>query len=281
MKFRKINNTNNAVVGMISAILIIGLLVMVLGYVNYSYVPQWIENEEASHMDLVSNQFSQLKYALDIQSIVGDDTAITSPIQLSRNEIPFLDPYISFGTLNVNSDVLTLVIEDNTNTYYNFTTDSIKFSSQNIYFVNQDYIYEAGALILSQDDTSVMKGKPSIIITDYGKNFTISFINISGISSKTYAAGYGTYPISTKALNSNNNDYFIEDIEKLTIYTDYPNAWFNIFNDSLIYSGFNYSILPLDDTNKVIIEFNDTSGDGYDLILKEIEISTQVAWGLV
>ena len=86
---------------------------------------------------------------------------------------------------------------------------------------------------------------------------------------------------NTKALNSNNNDYFIEDIEKLTIYTDYPNAWFNIFNDSLIYSGFNYSILPLDDTNMVIIEFNDTSGDGYDLMLKEIEISTQVAWGLV
>jgi len=281
MKFHNITKSNNAVVGMISAILLIGLLIMVLSFVNYSYVPRWVENEESSHMEMVSNQFAQLKYALDIQSLINDNTALTTSIKLSRDEIPFLDPYRNFGSITVKPDRCTFAIMDNNSNYNNFTTDSIEFSSQNLYFVNQDYIFEAGAIILAQSNSSVMKGQPSITVTEYGKNLSITFVNITGVRGKSFASGIGTYPIYTRVLSTNDQFTTIENVEKLTVFTNYPKAWYTIFNDSLVYSGFNYSLIPLDTSNRVIIDFDNVPTDNYNIIIKEVKISAQIAWGIV
>jgi len=281
MKFHNITKSNNAVVGMISAILLIGLLIMVLSFVNYSYVPRWVENEESSHMEMVSNQFAQLKYALDIQSLINDNTALTTSIKLSRDEIPFLDPYRNFGSITVKPDRCTFAIMDNNSNYNNFTTDSIEFSSQNLYFVNQDYIFEAGAIILAQSNSSVMKGQPSITVTEYGKNLSITFVNITGVRGKSFASGIGTYPIYTRVLSTNDQFTTIENVEKLTVFTNYPKAWYTIFNDSLVYSGFNYSLNPLDANNRVIVDFDNVPTDDYNIIIKEVKISAQIAWGIV
>jgi hypothetical protein len=281
MKYYKIKKSNDAVVGMISAILLIGLLIMVLSFVNYSYVPQWVENEESSHMEMVSNQFAQLKYAIDIQSLINDNTALTTSIKLSRDEIPFLDPYRNFGSITVKTDRCTFVILDNNGNYYNFTTDSIEFSSQNLYYVNQNYIFEAGAIILAQSNSSVMKGQPSINVIEYGKNLSITFVNITGVRGKSFASGIGTYPIYTRVLNTNDQFTTIENVDKLTVLTNYPKAWYTIFNDSLLYSGFNYYINPLDINNRVIVDFGSVPSDDYNIILKEVKISAQIAWGIV
>jgi len=281
MKYHNITKSNDAVVGMISAILLIGLLIMVLSFVNYSYVPRWVENEESSHMEMVSNQFAQLKYALDIQSLISDNTALTTSIKLSRDEIPFLDPYRNFGSITVKPDRCTFVIMDNNSNYNNFTTDSIEFSSQNLYYVNQDYIFEAGAIILAQSNSSVMKGQPSITVTEYGKNLSITFVNITGVRGKSFASGIGTYPIHTRVLSTNDQFTTIENVEKLTVLTNYPKAWYTIFNDSLIYSGLNYSLNPLDSNNRVIVEFDNVPADNYNIIIKEVKISAQIAWGIV
>jgi len=281
MKFHNITKSNNAVVGMISAILLIGLLIMVLSFVNYSYVPRWVENEESSHMEMVSNQFAQLKYALDIQSLINDNTALTTSIKLSRDEIPFLDPYRNFGSITVKPDRCTFAIMDNNSNYNNFTTDSIEFSSQNLYFVNQDYIFEAGAIILAQSNSSVMKGQPSVTVTEYGKNLSITFVNITGVRGKSFASGIGTYPIYTRVLSTNDQFTTIENVEKLTVFTNYPKAWYTIFNDSLVYSGFNYSLNPLDANNRVIVDFDNVPTDDYNIIIKEVKISAQIAWGIV
>ena len=281
MKYHNITKSNDAVVGMISAILLIGLLIMVLSFVNYSYVPRWVENEESSHMEMVSNQFAQLKYALDIQSLINDNTALTTSIKLSRDEIPFLDPYRNFGSITVKPDRCTFAIMDNNSNYNNFTTDSIEFSSQNLYFVNQDYIFEAGAIILAQSNSSVMKGQPSITVTEYGKNLSITFVNITGVRGKSFASGLGTYPIYTRVLSTNDQFTTIENVEKLTVFTNYPKAWYTIFNDSLVYSGFNYSLIPLDTSNRVIIDFDNVPTDNYNIIIKEVKISAQIAWGIV
>ena len=281
MKFHNITKSNNAVVGMISAILLIGLLIMVLSFVNYSYVPRWVENEESSHMEMVSNQFAQLKYALDIQSLINDNTALTTSIKLSRDEIPFLDPYRNFGSITVKPDRCTFAIMDNNSNYNNFTTDSIEFSSQNLYFVNQDYIFEAGAIILAQSNSSVMKGQPSITVTEYGKNLSITFVNVTGVRGKSFASGIGTYPIYTRVLSTNDQFTTIENVEKLTVFTNYPKAWYTIFNDSLVYSGFNYSLNPLDANNRVIVDFDNVPTDDYNIIIKEVKISAQIAWGIV
>ena len=95
IKIKKIKNSNDAVVGIIAAFLITGLIVLVFSIIQTVYIPQWMEEKEADHMEMVADQFSRLKFAIDTQSTIGlHDRSINIPIStsitLGNKEIPFL-----------------------------------------------------------------------------------------------------------------------------------------------------------------------------------------------
>ncbi|PNX50760.1 MAG: hypothetical protein BV458_12670, partial [Thermoplasmata archaeon M9B2D] len=60
--------TDSAVVGIVTAILLIGLVVLVLSIVQTVYVPQIMEQREAEHMDMVALQFAFLTSVIDNQA---------------------------------------------------------------------------------------------------------------------------------------------------------------------------------------------------------------------
>ena len=68
MKIKKFKNSDDAVVGIIVAILLIGLIILVISILQTVFIPNWMKQIEAEHMDEVADQFSQLKFAIDIQS---------------------------------------------------------------------------------------------------------------------------------------------------------------------------------------------------------------------
>ena len=59
---RKIKKMDGAVVGIIATFLITGLIVIVISLIQTVYIPKWMEQTEADHMEVVSDQFSQLKF---------------------------------------------------------------------------------------------------------------------------------------------------------------------------------------------------------------------------
>ena len=63
--------TDSAVVGMVSAILIVGLAVTVIAIVQIVYVPLIMEQREAEHMDKVTEQFGSLTSVIDGQAADG------------------------------------------------------------------------------------------------------------------------------------------------------------------------------------------------------------------
>ena len=69
IKFRSLKDADDGVAGVIVAVLMIGLLVSGMGFIQSVYVPQWMEQKEAEHMDNVAIQFSQLKYSIDTLSV--------------------------------------------------------------------------------------------------------------------------------------------------------------------------------------------------------------------
>ena len=79
---RKLNESNEAVVGIVVTVLLVGLVLSVTVMINNVYVPQWVEQEEVAHMDQVSQQFSQLKYAIDMQCMIDDANTISTAITL-------------------------------------------------------------------------------------------------------------------------------------------------------------------------------------------------------
>lgn len=272
-RMRKLKNQDNAVVGVVTVVLTMGLIMAVTVVIKTVYLPQWLEQTEATHMEEVSNQFAQLKYALDIQSVVEQKTAISSSITLGSKEIPIFGSGRTFGSLEILSDSFNLIITNDTDTL-NFSLGTIKYSSGNTYFVDQSYIYEAGALILSQSTASILNGKPFLSVSNF-TNVSFTIVNILGVDGKKSASGYGTYAVYTEFLNS--ESYEVINVTNINITTNYPNAWRTVFNSSTLkYSGLTYVIKDTD--NGVTVEFEGVLGN---LFLKVIDISAQLAPGWI
>jgi len=267
----KINQSDDAVVGIVVAVLFIGLILIVITMINAVYVPQWLENSEANHMSEVKNQFTQLKYALDMQTIVNDSTAITSPVTLGTKEIPFFDRGRTFDSIEIIKNAITIDFDPGGS----YTSDAIIFSSGNMYFVDQSFIYESGSLIISQNNDSELFGSAPIIVTEYGKNITFYITEIRGLEGKTHISGHGTYPIFTK-VDHIADDIVLNNVTTITITTEYPQAWMTVFQQVLETPGFDYEI-NLDSYNEISITFNIVDNN---ILIHNRDIITQLAFGL-
>jgi len=278
---------DDAVVGIVVTVLLIGLAITIMVMLNTIYVPQWLESSEAAHMEEVSKQFTQLKYALDIQSTVNDSTAFTTSVSLGNKEIPFFNKGRTYDTLDIINDAITFDFSPGGS----YTSDPLIFSSGNSYFVDQSYIYEAGAIIISQDEKNMVYGNPTILLTDFlvdnstgtprnkGANITFYIVELDGISGKTNIQGYGTYPIYTQAIGTS-RDTFIHNLTSLTITTNYPNAWKTILEKAIEKKWFGppdpYQIFL--GSNTVTLTF-DPSYE-FNFYIRDKTIITQIAFGL-
>lgn len=290
MDLVQIRQDDEAVVGIVVTVLLIGLILAVIVMLNTVYVPQWLEESEAAHMEEVSNQFTKLKYALDIQSLVNDSTAVTTPVKLGTREIPFFNSGRTFGSLQIDEKTFNMSIEQwGVPEPTTIVVDSIRYSSGNSYFVNQEYIYEAGALILSQGERNVLYGKPSLLVDGFGNESTITLVivNISGVRGKTAVSGYGTYPIYTQVTNllPGQNKYEpVYNLTNITIHTKYTNAWNRTITSAFNLNHFNQTHFSIHEVEneKIEIKFHDfsNSNDYYFLRYRVVDVSTQISSGI-
>lgn len=277
---RKLKNSDEGVVGIIIAFLLTGLIVVVISIIQTVYVPKWMEQAEAEHMEVVADQFSQLKFAIDTQSAIKQkDTPISTSITLGNKDMPFLTSNKAYGSLEILSDECIITIRDNNSKSYSYPISIIKYACQNNYFLEQSYIFEAGAVIISQIDGNVMAINPAFIVTNK-VDFIISFtiINISTIGNKSSIGGYGTYPIQTEYSASNPSPIpmdRIDNVSYITISTNYPNSWNNFFSKTLINSGLKANTTIYE--NKVVVKFIELPKVNIQLV----NISAQIAPGWI
>lgn len=288
MKIQKINEKNDAIVGIVATFLIIGLIVTVLSVIQLVYIPKWMEQKEAEHMETVSDQFAQLKFAIDTQSALRrENTPISTSITLGNKELPFLMSSRSYGSLEIIQDEFTLTITDKNGKIQDpYILGIIKYQSDNTYYLDQEYIYEAGAVILSQNEGNTIFTKP-IFSVDTGLNTIIDFtlIDITPVGGKKEIGGYGTYPIQIEYpeyIQSEDPDT-ITDVAEIKITTNYPNAWYKYFKNTIINNGFeenkDFSTLKDETEGKVIIKFADTKS--VDINIFFVEIYAQIAPGWI
>jgi len=284
---KKLRDSNEGMVGIVVAVLIIGLFVTIITSIQTIYVPIWMEQKEAEHMEDIANQFSMLKYAIDTQLITEKAIPISTSIKLGSKEMPFFSSSRSFGSLDILSDQFSLSVCSDTNTYsYSFGT--IKYSSKNSYFLDQSYIYEGGAIIMDQIKGNIMAICPSFSVEldpyTYEINISCNIANISRVKEKTSVSGYGTYPLKTEFSNSL-PPVIITGVNNLTINTKYPNAWENFFNRTITESedleyGIHFSISKNSNSLKVDF-FAGNVWDKPNLIISLYNINAQVGPGWV
>jgi hypothetical protein len=284
LKLRKINCSDYGVVGIVVAVLLIGLLVSVVSLIQYSYVPKWMEEKEAEHMDTVLNQFSQLKFAIDSQSASNQlNTPIATSITLGSKELPYLMSMRSYGRLEIISNAWTITINYNNTNKTIIHLGIIKYTSANAYYIpeeKQAYVYEAGSIITSQTKGNSISIKPSFKTVKNDNEIIFSVVNITGAGEKISYGGYDTIPIQTELNTSHLFDPFNET-KKISIDTSYPVAWSVFLNSSLKAGEYNYgddyTIASTD--NNVKIEFK--AGSYPDVRLNLIDILGQIGPGWV
>lgn len=281
---RKMND--DAVVGIVVTVLLIGLVMTVTVMVNTVYVPQWIEEQEAAHMDLVANQFASFKQNVDLQAMLGQETFLSSWFTLGNKELPIIGVGRSFGRLELleNSFNITINSDEDDAAVVDISTGCIKFESGNTYFVPQNYIYENGALILQQHAANMLIGKPTFFVTNYGQNLSFTIIDLNGTLGKRTASGYGITPIHTQV--SNVEVIEIPLVTNITFITQYPHAWVIAMNSTLnqIDSGFTSNEFEVTSTSdSVTLSFIDVGNSPtYPTVnVRKVSVFTQIAPGWI
>jgi hypothetical protein len=303
MRKRKFKKSDDGVVGVVVAVLLIGLLVSIVSILQMVYVPKWMEEREAEHMDEVANQFSQLKFAIDTQSANAQtDKPIATSITLGSRELPYLMSVRSFGHLEILSDTCVIEIDTPLDTY-TYELGIIKYSSANAYFIDEKFIYECGAIMVSQAQGNSMSIKPSFSVSFDTEDpidpnlviLTFNLVDIISKGDKVSWSGYDTIPIQTDY--SKFTPYSHPNIKTITITTEYYNSWEIFFRSQFTSIGLiendndvwdlneDFKLSPSITGDELILEFNPSYPPDYekvyDLDLTVIEINAQIGPGWV
>ncbi|MGQ9581976.1 MAG: hypothetical protein ACUVV6_00480 [Thermoplasmatota archaeon] len=159
--------SRRGVAGAVTAVLFVVIITTVLTAVALYYVPVWSKDAEAAHMSRVANQFLSIRDGIDDQIEEGEGAGgLYFHVALSSGATTsFLgiqgEP--TRGTLgfDANGSVFELHDTDSPVEIYALGRGSLGFSSLNMYHVQQEYIYENGAVLVRQEGRSTLRDGPA------------------------------------------------------------------------------------------------------------------------
>lgn len=266
----KLNSSGISTV--LGAILILGLIFTVLLVFRLTYVPDMKKQAEADHMHVALQDIMDNKLKLDMASQSGKGSITTTSIEMGGGSIPVIDQGLSSGTLIIDPAYGQLIIKarDMNGSVFDVSPRSnmggITYRSSNNYWLDQEFQYEDGMVILSQGnghtmvaepDISVMKdmksSQTSIVLNDIridGMRETIGSTGTEVIKSTLFPENYSTSFVIVKAL-------------EISITTNYTDEWGQYFktelNNAGLAEGTDYSLSIEGHTVTVAID----AGTGY------------------
>jgi hypothetical protein len=261
---RDLRRDEHGVASTVGTIMALLVFLTFLSLIVNQYVPVWMKDSEASHMDSSVGQFGDLKSAIDFQvlgalmaqnagSIFVPSTTSTS-VTLGVDGVPiFSSP--TTGVLSATPDAGPWAINfqyciqvSGVCTYSNvnqIASGQIDLGVANRYYPTGDVVYENGAVIRSQPDGQIVRAAPIFQVTQTSANLSIAFelVNLYGAGS---SAGTTTQIVNTNVFGVNQQAYGgLSSSLVITHTSAYGLAWFNFFNSTLSQSlrvtSFSYS----------------------------------------
>jgi hypothetical protein len=229
---------------------ILALLVFLtfLSLLTNQYVPVWMNDAEAAHMNEAFAQFGVMKSSVDNQVLsctiaqianrACTSTTSFSPITLGVDGVPiFSGPTMGFlSSLPAKSSFyveFSYLLASAIRTVNESSNGTIELDVRNRFYIPQQLTYENGAIVRSQPDGEVIRARPQFSATDRGSYVEVQFdlITLFGQGS---AAGVGTEGIHMELLSTDVQEYTnLTSSIWINHTTEFPEAWYRFFNDTL------------------------------------------------
>lgn len=262
-------------VGTIMALLV---FLTFLSLIVNQYVPVWMKDSEAAHMNTVLGQFGGLKGSVDLQILAFQAaqasgtpyipmTAAT-PVTLGVEGVPIFAT-ATVGTLRASPDVgpFTVVFD------YEITglagspvrtrvselsNGSVELSVGNRYYVPQTVAFENGAVIRQQSDGQIIRAQPTFRVIRANASLEIVFGLVSFYGGGTIS-GTTTEVVNAQVFTFDRQDFganpgegFPSDAVIWMNHTSrYGHAWYRFLNSTLASSlglAGSYTRTPLDES---------------------------------
>jgi len=143
---------NNAVSTVVGAILLLGLIVLCIAFVEVHYVPSWGADDEARHLRDVFVDFSTVPSRIDTLVLANDTDAVSKQrIKLGVGDMPLMAPGKSWGTIGavplegnftVEANVWRVNTTRNGTLFHNFTDDGLDIINVSSISVFDIYLWE-------------------------------------------------------------------------------------------------------------------------------------------
>ena len=255
----------DGVASSIGTMLAILVLLALLTMFTTTWAPEWTKGKEAEHMRQVESQMSNLKATIDSLSLSGNTNAVvSSPITLGSQGVPLFSSEAT-GTVSLLSSVSTSFntfnVTNSTGRYERVAYGSIVYESQNTEFINQDFFYECGAIIVSQEGGYVVNVGPSIIMQNVSGEIELSFTLISIYSDGNSYTSTGTVGIQCRLVNEKimtTNSWPGKETIYVNITSPAYSAWYDYFGRTIPKNGIgsdDYDITVDASSDMVSVEF--------------------------
>lgn len=201
-------NSDRALSEVIGFVLLLGVVVAAMALWMMYVIPVTGREDEIAHMDDVKDRFTDYKISLDSMWINSNNPSIAtmSGVTLSTSFnlgtgggntqaggmfLPMLKPIASSAVLSLkdSGDRLNITTAGGSiDMVRNYSIKKIEYQSQNNYWIQQRYYYQAGGVFLGQESGSVTRVSPPISIVnntastagDYSCSVTIAPITLDG-----------------------------------------------------------------------------------------------------
>jgi hypothetical protein len=229
--------------------MMLGIFLTIIAMIFTVYIPLWAKTGEANHMEEVENSFLDFKSTIDkqITDNEGIGTTYTTSVRLGAEGGAVLGIGQTTGNLDFETDEFSFTIvnsDDNFNSYGN-SFGNVKFTSENIYYTDQFFTYENGAVIVEQNRRSAMRAEPHFNIEyDVITNKTsidTTMIQLSG--NPDGVSGTDHHTISSKLIQSVGKSNILSWTEEkgfpngqnltLNMTTKFGPLWEQFFNKQL------------------------------------------------
>ncbi|MEM2869871.1 MAG: hypothetical protein QW379_05560 [Thermoplasmata archaeon] len=227
--------------GVVVTLLILLVAAGALSMFMAIYVPIWTKDAEARQMKRIQSQMIQLKENIDLQILAGRSSTLTNRVTLGDEGGPVFGLARTVGSLSLSPEdgEYRLGSATDPNETFGLTRGRMGFQPQNMYYPDQSYHYENGAIIVEQGGRAVMKASPHFDLRrepDGNLSASVTLISLTGVPATR--SGSGDMRVKSTLSIFDKTSYAGGDWEAgrnlgLNITTAFPSVWADFFNTTL------------------------------------------------